>query len=208
MSADYHCGRCSVAFESQAALDQHVRDLHGHACSICGAPFGDARVKTVCDHYTEKHELSRIAQGFRATPPRDERDAADRICYSDDYRRAMQLTGEANMARDRAAFDAHPVEPFDGPRFVEEELRTAFVATEGLGRVYGSLLARGNRPDAERLAFLILKTKRIFDDNVPREPVDNEARLEVIAAVQKVATGVAELALQVGELVAEMKRFI
>lgn len=55
-----------------------------------------------------------------------------------------------------------PAPAFDGPRFLEEEIRHAAVAIGGLDRVYGSLLKRENRHDADRLAVAIVEVKRIF----------------------------------------------
>lgn len=104
--------------------------------------------------------------------------------------------------------DLLPAAAFEGTRFVEDELRTAFVAFQGLQRVYASLLNRENRADADRLAFAILKLRRIFDDTTPREVADDDARLQAAAAVRDLAQGVADLAKEVGALVVEMKRFI
>lgn len=50
-----------------------------------------------------------------------------------------------------------------GARFIEDELRDAWVAIQGLQRVHDSLLNRSNRDDADRLALAIQSVRLVLN---------------------------------------------
>lgn len=111
-------------------------------CSHCGEglmldePFG------LAVHYAARH------------PVTDGREHAAH--YQEDAAALAKKLGEPSPS-------PYGRPPFDGPRFLEEEMRSAAVAIMGLDRVYSSLLSRENRHDADRLAVAILEVKRVFN---------------------------------------------